>query len=409
MNILGLHIPFTAINDVSKQMPQEADVRRVIQKPQQQVYRIRQDIQKWRNAITSAENVFNPQRYTLYQVYLDIVLDAHLTACIQQRKNLTLSRSYCIKGPDGVKDEDKTELIKTKWFREFLDLSLDSLFWGHSLIQFDDLQDNQFKDIDLVPRIYVKPEKHIVTENYSSMDGLDYLESPYKEWCIGVGKKRDLGLLMKAAPLVLWKKSAIGAWSVYQDAFGMPLAVGKTNTRDEATRINMENALKSLSSGLSMVLDTDDVIEFAESTKSDAHQVFDMLIQRCNSEISKLILGQTATTDEKSFVGSAEVQERVLMQYAELDEYFMEGVLNYQLLPLLNGLGFGFEGCKIDSEEDEDLNILDQLKVDDMLLKYYDIPEDEILETYGRVVTKKTNPVDMGLQDVKNRLNKYYA
>jgi Protein of unknown function (DUF935). len=58
--------------------------------------------------------------------------------------------------------------------------------------------------------------------------------------------------------------------------------------------------------------DTDDLIELVESNRSDAYNVFDMMIQRCNSEISKLILGQTGTLDEKAYVGSAEVQERVL-------------------------------------------------------------------------------------------------
>jgi hypothetical protein len=209
--------------------------------------------------------------------------------------------------------------------------------------------------------------------------------------------------------LVIWKKNAIGAWSVYQDAFGMPLAVGKTDTRDEPTRINMENALKALSSGLSMVIDKDDTIDLQESKRQDAHQVFDMLIQRCNSEISKLILGQTSTTDEKAFVGSAEVHERVLQGYEELDEHFIEGVLNYQLIPFLNNLGFGLDGYKIEASKDEDLTITEKLEVDKELLKYYTLPVQYILETYGTPVEEKVEPVDMGLQEVKNRLSKYYS
>lgn len=409
MNILGLNIGFSKVQDVSKERPADANIRRHIQKPQQQVYRIRQDIQKWRNAIATAENYFNPQRYNLYQVYTDVVLDAHLTACMQQRKNLTLSRNFKVVDKQGKENEQKTELIKNKWFRDFLDLSFDSLFWGHSLIQFDSLVDDNFKDVDLIPRIYVKPEKHIVTSSWSAMDGVDYLESPHKEWVIGVGGKRDLGLLMKAAPLIIWKKGAIGAWSVFQDAFGTPLVVGKTNTRDEATRLNMENTIKSLSTGLSVVMDTDDGIEFKETLKQDAHQVFDMLIQRCNSEISKLILGQTSTTDEKAFVGSAEVHERVLQGYEELDQHFIEGVLNYQLVPMLNKLGFGFDGFKIVASKDEDLTIEERLKIDAELLKWYTLPEAYILETYGTPVEKKAEPIDTGLKDVQNRLKGYYS
>lgn len=408
MYIRGIHIPFTAIQDASKERPEDARVKRIIQKPQQQIYRIRQDIAKWRTAVTSAENITNPQRYTLYQVYNDVVLDAHLTACMQQRKNLTLSKSFCVVGKDGKKNEEKTKLIETKWFREFVDLALESKFWGYSLIQFDSLVNDEFKDIDLVPRQYVKPEFSMVVPTWSAMEGINYKEQPYSDWCIGVGKKRDLGLLMKASPLVLWKKNALGAWSVFQDAFGTPLVVGKTNAIDAETRISMENIVKSLSTGLSVVMNSDDSIDFKETTKQDAHQVFNELIARCNSELSKLFLGQTATMDEKSFVGSAEVQERVLLQYAEEDEHFIEGVLNYQLIPFLNNLGFKLEGCKIESEEDEDLTILEKIKVDAELMKYFDLDETYILETYGTPVKKKEIPVDKGIQEVKNRLEQYY-
>jgi hypothetical protein len=258
-----------------------------------------------------------------------------------------------------------------------------------------------------VPRIYVKPEFGIVVPTWSAMDGIHYKEQPYSDWCIGVGHKRDLGLLMKAAPLVIWKKNAIGAWSVYQDAYGTPLAIGKTNTRDEATRLNMENSLKSLSTGLSMVVDNDDVIELLETNKQDAHQVFNELIARCNSEIAKLILGQTATTDEKSFVGSAEVQERILLQYAELDENFIEGIMNYQLIPFLNNLGFGFDGCTIEAKDDADIPLMDRLKIDAELMKWYQLTPEYIKETYGTDVTVKL--VDAGLQQMKNKLDKYYS
>lgn len=407
MEFFGFSFGFNKVQDVSKARPDNVDTRQFIQKPQIQIYRVRQDIQKWRNAVSAAESIQNPQRYNLIQVYNDIVLDAHLTACIQQRKNLTLSASFCVLGKDRKEDEQKSKLIQTKWFREFLELSLDSIFWGYSLIQFDSLINDQFNDIDLVPRIYVKPEFGIVVPTWSAMDGIHYKEQPYSDWCIGVGHKRDLGLLMKAAPLVIWKKNAIGAWSVYQDAYGTPLAIGKTNTRDEATRLNMENSLKSLSTGLSMVVDNDDIIELLETNKQDAHQVFNELIARCNSEIAKLILGQTATTDEKSFVGSAEVQERILLQYAELDENFIEGIMNYQLIPFLNNLGFGFDGCTIEAKDDADIPLMDRLKIDAELMKWYQLTPEYIKETYGTDVTVKV--VDTGLQQMKNKLDKYYS
>lgn len=209
MNIFGIHIPFTQIDNASKTLPKEVDTRSHIAPIQAQIYRISQDIGKWRTALTAAENVNNPQRYWLYQTYNDVILDAHTTACIQQRKNLTLSRNFVVLNKDKSENEQLSEMLESQWFRDFLDLSLDSMFWGYSLIQFDSLVNDNFNEVNLVPRQFVKPEFSIVTKNWGDTVGINYKEAPYNEFCIGVGKPRDLGLINKVAPLVIWKKKRI--------------------------------------------------------------------------------------------------------------------------------------------------------------------------------------------------------
>lgn len=406
MKIFGLDIKLNKTENVSVNRPINSDIRRKITTPTQ-LYRSRQDIASWRYALTAAESIINPQRYNLYKIYNDIILDAHLSAAIQQRKNLTLAKDFEVKVNDEV-NEDLEKIIKTKWFREFIDYSLDSIFWGHSLIQFDSVVDNTFKCVELVPREYVKPEFHIVTSNYSNITGTDYLELPYSNWCISVGKDKDLGLLNKATPLVLWKKNAIGAWAEFCEVFGVPIRIGKTNVRDEETRANMEGFIKNLGTSSWGVFDTDDLIEIVESGRSDAFQVFDMMIQRCNSEISKLILGQTATMDEKSFVGSAEVQERVLDKIAYADEFFIENVINFQLVPMMIRLGIFPEGTKICVESEEELTLLDQSKIDIELIKTgkFTFTPEYLDEKYGSevMVVEDLNSV----QNIKNRLENLY-
>ena len=406
--IFGIHIPFTQIDNASKTLPKEVDTRSHIAPIQAQIYRISQDIGKWRTALTAAENVNNPQRYWLYQTYNDVILDAHTTACIQQRKNLTLSRNFCVINKDKSENEQLTEMLESQWFRDFLDLSLDSMFWGYSLIQFDSLVNDNFNEVNLVPRQFVKPEFSIVTKNWGDTVGINYKEAPYNEFCIGVGKPRDLGLLNKVAPLVIWKKNALSAWAQHQEIFGSPIRIGKTSSRDKKTTDNMDNMLKNMGVAAWGRFDTSDIIELIESNKADAYKVFDMMIERCNSEIAKLILGQTGTTAEKSFVGSAEVHERILKQYGENDEHFIENVLNYQLIPMLEGLGIKFNGAKIETEEDDELGLVERSKIDLELLKYYEIDPEYIEKTYGTPVVKKVVPVDNGVQSVKNKLEEFY-
>jgi phage gp29-like protein len=415
MKIFGFNISrekaLTQIENVAdEKRPASADVRRRIIKPQQQVIITKEDQATLKSAIIAAESTVTPQRALLYRLYKRIDYDAHLTAAVQQRKNLTLSRKFKVVNKAGEENEQLTALIQKKWFFDFVDLALDSIFWGYSLIQFGDLIKDEFTNVELVPRIYVKPEFHTVVETTAGVVGVDYLSAPYRDWCIGVGKERDLGLYVKAAPLILWKQGALGAWSNFQQLFGIPIRIGKTGARDEATRANMELMLKDMGQALYAIVDTDDIIELLEQKNTDAYQVFDMMIARCNQEISKLILGQTGTMDEKAYVGAAEVMERVVSNYMEADEVFTQGVLNYQLIPLLERHGIMFNGDTIICEDDEDIPLTEAIKIDAELMKVFDVDEKYIMEKYGTPVKKKPEPkVDPGMMRVKNDLDEYYS
>lgn len=406
MKIFGLTIDFNKVEDLSVKRPDGSDIRKRITTPTQ-LYRAATSIATYKAAVQSAESIINPQRYNLIREYRNIDLDAHLTAAVMQRKNLTLCKEFEVQ-INGEVNEDLTKLIHNKWFRDFIDYSLDSLFWGYSLIQFDSIVDDVFKCVELVPRQYVKPELHIVTANYSAITGTNYLEMPFSNWCIGVGRTHDLGLYLKAAPLVIWKKNALGAWSEFAEIFGSPIRIGKTNVRDEETRLNMENYLKNMSVASYGVFDTDDLIELIESNRSDAYMVFDMMIQRCNSEISKLILGQTGTLDEKAFVGSAEVQERVLEKVSYTDQYFIESVLNYQLVPMMQKLGLLPNGAKICVEAEEELDIIEMSKIDIELIKTgkFTFTPEYLKDKYGSEVVEVNDPASVA--NVKNRLDNLY-
>lgn len=400
---------FKKVQDVSVNMPPQADIRRRITTPTQ-LYRSRQDIADLKSAIIRAESLTAPQRASLYKIYQNIVLDAHLSACMEQRKNLTLCLDYDVVDKEGNEDEELEKIIETKWFRDFLDLSLDSIFYGYSLVQFDSIIDNTFKNVELVPREYVKSEFHIVTNTYADLEGTDYLENPYRNWCIGVGKPKDLGLLMKAAPLVMWKMNALGAWAEYVEIFGTPIRIGKTNVRDEESRGNMESMLRNMGTAAYGVFDTDDLIELVEGNSTDAYMVFDMMIARCNSELSKLILGQTGTMDEKAFVGSAEVQERILDKVGYNDEFFVENVLNTQLVPMLTRLGLWKDGYKIKVAKDQEFTLDQKSKFDIEILKTgkFTFSPEYLLENYGSEVIEVALPDTTSVKAVKNSLDKYY-
>ena len=349
-----------------------------------QVQRIRQNIQAWRLAVTAAENPYQPQRYNLLQTYMDVVLDAHVSACFMQRKNMVMGMEFeVVQGDD--RNEELTKMCNKKWFSEFVGHAFDSIPYGFSLVQFDTLINDEFKCVDLVDRIFVKPEFSLVVPTYSAIDGVNFTEPPYSDWCIGVGEKKDLGLLMKVAPLAIWKKNALAAWADFQEIFGAPLRIGKTNLKDSETADNMEKMLRGMGVSAYGMFDTDDVVELIETKRADAYMVFDQMIARCNSEISKLILGQTGTMDEKSFVGSAEVHERILSQGLKADKRLILNALNKQLIPMLEGLGFKFGDFRFDVVEEDEMTLEEKAKIDIEFIKtgMFTMAPEYIKKKYG--------------------------
>jgi hypothetical protein len=188
--------------------------------------------------------------------------------------------------------------------------------------------------------------------------------------------------------------------------FGIPLRVGKTNIRNEDSRSSMENMMVNMSGATWGVFDTTDEIEFVETSQTDAYKVFDELVNRTNSELSKLILGQTGTTDEKSYSGSAAVHERVAKMYTYADKEFVENAINGELFPRMVKMGLIPEGCEFEFVESDELKIDEQFKIDSELLKHYSIPAEYITEKYGTPVESK-QPIS-NMADVANAYKGFF-
>jgi len=417
MEIFGreIKLPFSgekeyvSIFNVSRKQP---DVVREIKRVAvpRVLPRRKQDIGTWRKATIAAERLLHPNRTQLLTLYKDVDLDAHLTAIIQVRKNAILGSEFIVVDEKGETDDKKTALLQKKWFRKFVDLSLDSKWWGYSLIQFGDLENDVFEDVHLCPRHFVKQEKSLIVEHLALNEGVNYEEEePYKDWYIGVGEKRDLGLYLKAAPHVMWKRDAMGSSSEFLEIYGAPIRILKTDTKDAPTRADAENMLKQMGSSAWGVIDhTDDLELHSGNTSSSNDKLFDTPIIRANSEMSKLILGQTGTTDEKSFTGSAVVHEKILGSVKDSDVKFIEDVFSRQLVPLMNAQGMGFENRTIKIKEDDALTLEQKSKIDLELLDHYDIEPEYIEQTYG-VPVKEKQPEEGSPKDIQNQLKKIYG
>lgn len=350
----------------------------------------KKDIATWRQAWQMAIGVDNPNRSMLYDIYTDCIIDLHLTGCIGQRKGKTLQKEFRLVGKDGKENEQATALLKKEWFFDFMDLALDSRFWGHSLIQLGDVINDaegiHFNGVELVPRKHVCPEFGVILREVSDdpRNGISYRDGDFANWCVEVGKPKDLGLLLKCAPACISKKNMLAFWDMFGEIFGAPMRVARTNTQDAKERSKIEQALDKMGAAFWALFPEGTDIEIKESSRGDAYNVYDKRVDRCNSELSKGTLMQTMTIDSGSSLSQSETHLEIFEDVIAADARFVACIVNDKLLPLMLKHGFPVKGCTFLWNDTLEYTPQEQINVEQMIINGgYDIDPQYFVDKYG--------------------------
>ena len=380
---------------------------------EQQTYRQRQDIGKWRTATSAAENIYNPNRIDLLQIYKDVVLDSQITALWSQRLNGLKSKPYKLVSKSGAEIANSDDLIKKEWVNELMCKHIDSIMYGFGILQIEEYDITELDvDFDEIDRLNIIPEKKEVKATQYEMSGVSIEEPQYYDWTVFLGEEKDLGLLHKLTPFALYKKNVLGAWSQFTELFGIPMRIGKTNVHDDKLRANMMNMLKNMGSAGSAVMDENDVVEIIQTNNQDSYKVFEQLLKYCDESISKLILGQTMTSDNGSSKSQAEVHATVSEAYTMNDCYSFECLMNEEILPRLVKIGFPYKGMVFKFDNVEKIPLKDKMEMVTKLLQWgKNIPDEYILAEFG-IPTKdklQTKQLTNQLNTIKNELSKFYS
>jgi len=356
------------------------------------------EIKDWRSANQLALNFENPKRFNLLKIYYDAMLDEHLLGAIRNRKMKTLRRAFKIVDESGTENEEATKLLRTRWFKKFINHTLDSIFYGHSLIQFGDIIREgklRFKEVKLVPREHVVPEYHVIIKEIMDEpnDGLDYETPPFVDWCIPVGEPSDLGLLLPVSKSAISKKYALQFWDQFAEIFGMPIRIGKSSSRNKKEIDRVETMLEDMGSAAWGLFPEGTELQIIESTKGDAFNVYDKRVDRANKEMSKAILGQTMTMDDGSSKSQAQVHENVSDDIAEDDADLVLDTVNDDLIPFLIKHGFPLkETDTLDWDNTYEYTPEEMKEIEEMILEHFDVNPVYFSDKYGiDIIGKKQN------------------
>ncbi len=310
--------------------------------------------------------------------------DAHLTAILQTRKMAVLGKDYEVL-PYGRTPEDErlAEVVGEMVYRipnleeAYLDL-MDAIGKGFALSEIIwEVTEGQARVAELrwIPQKLAAFGEDLRPRLLTAEARWQGVEPPpwkviYHRYKARSGYATRAGVLRVVGWMYLLKNFALKDWAAFNEVFGMPLRLGKYDpTASPTDRDALVQAIRNLGSDAAGVISKATEIEFVEATsRSGGANPYQLMVEFCNREMSKAVLGQTLTTDTAGSTGTysaAKVHAQVRRDLVQADAQALATTLREQLLRPLVGFNFGWDKpvpwFRFRFEEEEDLKTLSEV------------------------------------------------
>lgn len=357
------------------------------------------DIADFMAAVRAAESVDYSTRYKLYDLYTDIMQDTHLTSVIDKRVQSVLSTNIEFRH-NGEPDDKINELIRSPWFSRCIEDILAARWWGFSLMQF--FKDGEWLDYNLIPRKHVDPVKEVILRRQTDINGVAWDE--YRD-LLFVGDKNDLGVLFKAAPWVIYKRNNVADWAQFAEIFGMPIREYTYETDDENARERAYEDSQNSGSLAVFIHSKDTQMQLKESgNKTGSSELYERFCERCNNEISKLILGNTLTTEasDKGTQALGTIHKKSEDVILEADRRFVLKVLNYHMTDIFLSMGVNTKGGEFYFPEPKNIDLTAKMNIFSQAKKTFDLPisDDQLYDVFG--IEKPSNYDELKAKNEKS-------
>ncbi|WP_147615091.1 phage portal protein family protein [Treponema pectinovorum] len=151
------------------------------------------------------------------------------------------------------------------------------------------------------------------------------------------------GLALPALFYFMLKSYDVTSWAAFIDRYGFPIRLGKYSRKATKDDINtLRRAVASIGADFGAVIPEGAEIEIIESkTSNENSEAYQKMATWIDKQISKLVLGQTMTTDDGSSRAQGEVHEEVRQDIATADALAVADTLNSMLVVPYVKLNFG--------------------------------------------------------------------
>ncbi len=291
--------------------------------------------------------------------------DAHLASCLATRRQKLIKKGWRIKpveknGKVTARAREMAEFTKHSIdcmqgaFEKDLEAMLDATSKGFSLseINYQLLQTGRFTGKLGLKNIRFKPARYFSFK----YDKLGYYEIrqidpnpngtplPREKFIHLIAGNNDEnpygdGVTSKCAFWVWLKKNQAKFWAIFNERFGLPLTrVKMPRNPSKADETAADSIIRMIQSRAGIRVPENFEIDFLEAARR-GDITYDNFIERCNKEISKVVLGSTLTSEEgKRGQGSyalGSTHAETVEDYIIFDAAMLESAINEQLIQRL--------------------------------------------------------------------------
>jgi phage gp29-like protein len=157
------------------------------------------------------------------------------------------------------------------------------------------------------------------------------------------GNQITSGLAFPALFYWMLKTYDVTSWAAFIDRYGFPIRIGKYSKKaTEADRLTLKRAVAAIGQDFGAVIPAEAVLDIVEAKHaSEQSNVYQHMADWVDKQISKLVLGQTMTTDEGASRAQSETHEEVRQDIADSDIMQVVDTLNNALVVPYIVLNFG--------------------------------------------------------------------
>jgi len=151
------------------------------------------------------------------------------------------------------------------------------------------------------------------------------------------------GLARNAAWAFLFKSFTMKDWAIFSEAYGQPLRLGKYGPgATEKDKEVLLEAVASMGSDYAAIVPVSMAIDLVEAKISGTHELYERRADWLDRQVSKLVLGQTSTTDaQKGSYAVGKVHDGVRDDIEKADAKALAATLKRDLVKPMVDLNFG--------------------------------------------------------------------